>query len=547
VLRSHSFPRTIFVAFGIVLLVGFAYRQLPPRPFAADDYQWLLNVSELTFGELLRTAFDPSAQTHFYRPLVWLLFWLQVQLFGLQPEGFHIVSLALHLANAALLGLLAWRLGAGRWGALPAAALVALHPAPFEAIVWISAQSELLAALLLLVMLHVWIDDQRPPTTDHRPPTTDRVQTLTRSPAHPLTRSPAHPLTRSPAHPLTRSLLATIMLALALLAKESAAIGLGLLFLTSCAATDDGRRTADGGRTTDDVTPSPLHPFTPSPSLPFTLSPLPLIFPTLLTIAYLALQLAVAPRNYLLDQGGYGIGPQVILNPLRSLALIVAPLPGTENADAVWLAPVGLVVLLGLIGMVIRDWRLEIRPKKTQSLISNLQSLIALLLTLLPTAPFASPPDSRYMYLPVMAFAVIFGFWILDFGFWILNQPKLSKIQNPKSRIGRWAMLVVTVALIIAATTETAARENRFAAASGPGGSMWRVVSAEVCADNRPGRVIIVDPPLAQPHADAIVRLACGPGVRVVFVERAQLEAAIRRRAAVIGFPNGSAVVEQRT
>jgi hypothetical protein len=563
VLRLHSFPRTIFVAFGIALVTVVAYRGLLPRPFAADDYQWLLNVSGPTFGELLRTAFDPSAQTHFYRPLVWLLFWLQSQLFGLQPEGYHIVSLALHLANAGLLGVLAWRLGAGRWGALFAAAFVALHPAPFESVVWVSAQSELLAALLLLVMLHVWIDDRRPTnddrptTTDQRRPTDERVQTFKRS--------NVHPFTPSPLHPLAHSLPATFALALALLAKESAAISLGLLFLTNCAATEDGgRRTEDERPPTTDHRPpttdhrrtmsdgrrptisSPLRPYAPTPLRPYAPSLAHLIVPTLLTITYLALQLAVAPRNYLVDQGGYGFGPQIVLNPLRSLALLVAPLPRTEHADAVWLLWVGLVVLLALIGFWMLDFRFWSRRDK-QSKIQNLKSNIALLLTLLPTAPFASPPDSRYLYLPVMAFAVILG---LQIGRNRRQSPianRQSPISNRQSPIGRWAMIVVALTLIIAATTETAARENRFAAASGPGGSMWRVVSGEVCAGNRPGRVIVVDPPIATPHVDALVRLACGPGVRVVIVGRAQLEEAIRRRSAVIGFPNGSAVVERRT
>src|SRR3954451_22506413 len=100
----------ILVALAIAALTLYAYRDLPARPFAADDYQWLLNVHGLSFGEIARKAFDPGAQTHFYRPLIWLLFWAQTRAFGLDPRGFHAVSLALHLLNAFLLGWLAYRL-----------------------------------------------------------------------------------------------------------------------------------------------------------------------------------------------------------------------------------------------------------------------------------------------------------------------------------------------------------------------------------------------------------------------------------------------------
>src|SRR5690242_8803448 len=79
-------------ALGIAALVLYAYRELPGRPFAADDYQWLLNVRGLSFGQVVRTAFDAGAQVHFYRPLVWLLFWCQSRLFGLEPRGYHVVT-----------------------------------------------------------------------------------------------------------------------------------------------------------------------------------------------------------------------------------------------------------------------------------------------------------------------------------------------------------------------------------------------------------------------------------------------------------------------
>jgi len=209
----------ILAALAIVALTLYAYRDLPARPFAADDYQWLLNVRGLSFGEVIRKAFDPAAQTHFYRPLIWLLFWAQTRAFGLDPRGFHAVSLALHLLNAFLLGWLiyrltkderrttnnearySWSLVVGRSSALLAMAIVALHPAPFEAAVWISSQSELLAAALLLVALHLWLV---PRTKNRR----------------------SHLVILSSCH-----LVSAIALGLALLAKESAVIGLPLLLL----------------------------------------------------------------------------------------------------------------------------------------------------------------------------------------------------------------------------------------------------------------------------------------------------------------------------
>ena len=235
--------------------------------------------------------------------------------------GAHLyaLSLALHLLNAGLAGWLAHRLTEDQrrrakdqvpnlssfifrpWSALVAGAIVALHPAPFEAAVWISAQSELLAAALLLAALHLWLTG--PTTNDKRPSIRERA-------------SPG------PWSLVIRpwSIGATLALSLALLAKESAAIGLPLLMLLDRSNVQTLKR-SNVGR--------------------FAL-------PTLVTLAYVALQVSVERRNYLLAQGGYGLGPQLILNPLRSLALIVAPLPGTEHANNAWLVPFGALVALGL-------------------------------------------------------------------------------------------------------------------------------------------------------------------------------------------------------
>ncbi|HWQ12225.1 MAG TPA: hypothetical protein VNL77_05465 [Roseiflexaceae bacterium] len=478
------------VAAGLAL---YAYRELPGRPFAADDYQWLLNVRGQAPGELLARAFDASAQTHFFRPLVWLLIWGQVRLFGLDPAPFHAVSLGLHLLNALLLALLIWRLSRMHTahGTLPQSnaafilpcavciSFVALHPAPFEAVVWVSAQSELLAAALLLAAMHLWL------------------------PAH--SEQPA-------AHPGPwRPLLATCALALALLTKESAVIGAGLLLLLPAGgAPGIARRIARAAP------------------------------PLLVTAAYLAFQAEMLARNEVVRGAGYGLGPQLLLNPLRTLGLVAAPLPGTQYGDAPWLPIAGGA----LMALWIVDCGLWI-SRGGGGAICYAKLALAVLLTLLPTAPFASPPDSRYTYLPVLAVAALLAWRAAAVGHGL--EGATSNIHKLPSKLPM-ALVAGTAFLLLAwwAAGEVSAREARFAAATGPGGSLWHLAAAE-CAAARPSRVILVEPPLAPPHAEAIVRLACGEKTRPLVVGRDGVEDALRPNALVIAFPGGSARVEQRT
>ncbi|GAB4206005.1 MAG: hypothetical protein OHK0022_32610 [Roseiflexaceae bacterium] len=488
----------LLAGLGLAGLTLYAYRNLPERPFAADDYQWLLNVQQRDLAAMLRVAFDPAEQSHFYRPLVWLLFWVQLRLFGLEPLGFHLVSLGLHLLNAALLAALAYRLTQPAEQAtqnsklktqnsalLLAGALAALHPTPFEAVAWVSAQSELLAAALLLTMLHLWISRWR-------------------------------------AGGGLWPVAATLLLALALLAKESAVIGLGLLALL------------EWGRT-----PAPQ----PGAQASAWRRALPLALPGLLTLGYLLLQVQIAERNYLLGSGGYGLGWQLVQNPLRSLALIVAPLPGTEHANAAWLPPVGAVVAV-LLGLVLLA---GLFARRSATARCRVAAALALLLTLLPTAPFTSPPDSRYLYLPVFAAALLLAL-LITHGLAPASPPQL-KTQNSTlntQRLAAWFLVLCALLLLWQAPGEVAGREGRFAAATGPGGSLWRLASG-LCAAETPQRLLVVEPPLAGPHAEAIVRLACGPDVRPMVVARDQIEQAIEPNSVVVGFPNGSAEIERRT
>jgi hypothetical protein len=446
-----------------ILVLLLSYRELPSRPFAADDYQWLLNVRDRSFAELLSTAFDPS-QGHFYRPLVWLLIWIEYQLFGTQPAGYHWLSLGLHMLNAGLVAGLVLRLGGADWSGAIAFALVLLHPAPFEAVAWIAAQSELLAAVWLLLACHAWLFWHRV---------------------------------------WWGALLATFCLGLALLTKESAAIGVLLLLLLDWL----------------------------TPSVRAQRSWWRYMLPLLLLAGYAVLQIAAQRHNYLLETGGYSLGWHVVLNPLRSLGLIAAPLPGTEYADATWLPWAGAALLATLIGVGwVMSRKLPFRMRCVP--------LLALFLTLAPTAPFVSPPDSRYLYLPLIACALLIAA-ILSLVCYSVPMP-------------RRALLGLQVGVVLAvigfawyASQELPVREGRFAAASGPGGSLWRLLTAE-CRADLPRRVVVVEPPLAAPHAEAIVMLACGNEVEPRVVGRAELADAIRQQTWVVAFPEGSAIVERK-
>lgn len=101
----------------------------------------------------------------FYRPVSTLSFSLDGALWGLDPFGYHLTDLLLHVAVTVLVLLAVRRLREGRLAAAwLAAALFTTHPILVESVPAISRRQDALAALFLLLalLLHLrWLDRRR--------------------------------------------------------------------------------------------------------------------------------------------------------------------------------------------------------------------------------------------------------------------------------------------------------------------------------------------------------------------------------------------------
>ncbi len=139
------------------LLTAAAYAGVLRVGFVWDDYALVLyndataDLSDLgrIFGEDLWGSADGGHASGYYRPLMLLTLALDRALFGFAPQPYHLHNLLWHLLAVWGLHRLLLRLTAPR-PALLGAAFFALHPVQCEAVVWIAARNDLLAAALLL-------------------------------------------------------------------------------------------------------------------------------------------------------------------------------------------------------------------------------------------------------------------------------------------------------------------------------------------------------------------------------------------------------------
>jgi len=132
-----------------------------------DDRNLLTNPSYRGLGwAQLRWAFTSAVMGHWI-PVTWLTFGLDYALWGMKAFGYHLTSVLLHAANAALFYLLGRRLlrlgltaaapRAITLGAIVAALFFAVHPLRVESVVWVTERRDVLSALFYLLTVLAYV------------------------------------------------------------------------------------------------------------------------------------------------------------------------------------------------------------------------------------------------------------------------------------------------------------------------------------------------------------------------------------------------------
>jgi tetratricopeptide (TPR) repeat protein len=145
------------LAVALVVAVFLVYQPAWQGSWLWDDDSHLLNNPVLKHGGLART-WTPGGYINYW-PVTFTIYWLEFQLWGLDPLGFHLVNIGLH----ALAALLVWRVLATLHvpGAKFAAAIFALHPVNVESVAWVSQLKGVLSLVLALVSMLIFLAEER--------------------------------------------------------------------------------------------------------------------------------------------------------------------------------------------------------------------------------------------------------------------------------------------------------------------------------------------------------------------------------------------------
>lgn len=126
---------------------------------ALDDNLYIVENPHVQKGITIQNIVWAMTTFHTsnWHPLTWLTYMADYELFGLNPAGYHLGNLILHLFNTLLLFLVLQRMTGEIWKGCIVAALFAVHPLNIESVVWIAERKNLLSTLFWILTILAYV------------------------------------------------------------------------------------------------------------------------------------------------------------------------------------------------------------------------------------------------------------------------------------------------------------------------------------------------------------------------------------------------------
>jgi hypothetical protein len=124
-----------------------------------DDDQYVTENHRVQTGLTVQNvawAFT-SCKPSYWMPLIWLSYMLDFELYGLNPGGYHLTNLLLHIINTLLLFLIFKRMTGAVWKSAFIAALFALHPLNVESVAWVAERKNVLSTFFWMLTLLTYV------------------------------------------------------------------------------------------------------------------------------------------------------------------------------------------------------------------------------------------------------------------------------------------------------------------------------------------------------------------------------------------------------
>ncbi|MDD3953249.1 MAG: tetratricopeptide repeat protein [Lentisphaeria bacterium] len=149
----------ILICLALAILTVAAFWQLRDCGFInMDDGLYVYRNAAVQSGlnvDSIKAAFSPQLAklSGHWHPLTWLSWMLDYELFGLNPQGYHLINLLFHVVNTLLLFLVLRRMTKSLWPSAFVACLFALHPLHVESVAWIAERKDVLSTFFWMLTM----------------------------------------------------------------------------------------------------------------------------------------------------------------------------------------------------------------------------------------------------------------------------------------------------------------------------------------------------------------------------------------------------------
>ncbi|HAJ26671.1 MAG TPA: hypothetical protein DCG53_05410 [Syntrophus sp. (in: bacteria)] len=167
---SRQKKNLLWICLCIALLTFAVYGQVKDHAFVDfDDYEYITENPHVRSGlsiDNIVWAFT-SYHSNNWHPITWISHMVDVQLFGLNPAGHHLVNVCFHLLNTILLLLLLRQMTGNLWPSAFVAALFALHPLHVESVAWAAERKDVLSTFFWLLTTWMYVRFTETPGWKH--------------------------------------------------------------------------------------------------------------------------------------------------------------------------------------------------------------------------------------------------------------------------------------------------------------------------------------------------------------------------------------------
>jgi protein O-mannosyl-transferase len=163
---SPALPRGLLAGSAIIIVSIFlAYYPCLQGGFIFDD------DILLTDNHLIKASDGPyqfwfTVNAEEYYPVANTMFWIEWRIWGMNPTGYHVVNVIIHIADALLIWFILRKLSIS--GAFLAAMIFAVHPVNVESVAWIAQLRNVLAMLFLLLSIWCYLQSETQPRPKQR-------------------------------------------------------------------------------------------------------------------------------------------------------------------------------------------------------------------------------------------------------------------------------------------------------------------------------------------------------------------------------------------